>query len=78
MRARRGGHEPGATGVRATQKRPLPFPPGPARYLGIEVTRRALAKADGREGRRGPWLRTLDRAGLGWRQLAAAQRAVIG
>jgi glycine/D-amino acid oxidase-like deaminating enzyme len=55
-----------ATALRATRSRPVPFPPEPLRYLGIEVTRRALAKADRREGRRGPWLRTLDRLGLGF------------
>jgi glycine/D-amino acid oxidase-like deaminating enzyme len=55
-----------ATRLRAPQKRPLPFPPEPARYLGIQLTRRALAKADAHAGRRGPWLRTLDRLGLGF------------
>ncbi|MEO8888275.1 MAG: FAD-dependent oxidoreductase [Jatrophihabitantaceae bacterium] len=55
-----------ATRLRAPQKRPLPFPPEPARYLGIQLTRRAMAKADARAGRRGPWLRTLDRLGLGF------------
>jgi hypothetical protein len=33
---------------------------------GITLTRRALAKADRRHGRRGPWLRTLDRFGMGF------------
>jgi glycine/D-amino acid oxidase-like deaminating enzyme len=48
------------------RKRPLPFPPEPARWAGITLTRRALARADRNEGRRGPWLRTLDRLGLGF------------
>jgi glycine/D-amino acid oxidase-like deaminating enzyme len=55
-----------ATRLRATRTRPVPFPPEPIRSAGIALTRRALAKADGREGRRGPWLRTLDRLGLGF------------
>jgi glycine/D-amino acid oxidase-like deaminating enzyme len=55
-----------ATALRAPQHRPLPFPPEPARYLGIQLTRRALAKADRHQGRRGPWLRVLDRLGLGF------------
>ena len=42
------------------------FPPEPARTVGIQMTRRAIAKADANEGRRGPWLRMLDRLGLGF------------
>jgi len=45
--------------------RPVPFPPEPARYLGVQITRAALARED-RSGRRGPWLRTLDRFGVGF------------
>jgi glycine/D-amino acid oxidase-like deaminating enzyme len=55
-----------ASRLRAVRSRPLPFPPEPARWLGIELTRRALGRADRRHGRRGPWLRLLDRAGLGF------------
>lgn len=50
----------------ALRNRPLPFPPEPLRYAGIQLTRRALARADERSGRRGPWLRTLDRLGMGF------------
>jgi hypothetical protein len=32
----------------------------------IQATRAALARADRRQGRRGPWLRLLDRAGVGY------------
>jgi glycine/D-amino acid oxidase-like deaminating enzyme len=52
--------------LRAVRSRPLPFPPEPARWAGIQLTRRALARADRRAGRRGPWLRLLDRVGLGF------------
>jgi len=44
----------------------VPFPPEPVRSAGIALTRRALARADRRAGRRGPWLRMLDRLGLGF------------
>jgi glycine/D-amino acid oxidase-like deaminating enzyme len=47
-------------------KRPLPWPPEPLRSLAVELTQRGLAKADRNEGRRGPWLRLLDRLGLGF------------
>lgn len=48
------------------RKAPVPFPPEPFRWIGIQMTRRALARADRNQGRRGLWLRTLDAAGLGF------------
>jgi glycine/D-amino acid oxidase-like deaminating enzyme len=54
------------TRLEMVRRRPLPFPPEPARWAGIQLTRRALARADERGGRRGPWLRLLDRLGLGF------------
>jgi glycine/D-amino acid oxidase-like deaminating enzyme len=54
------------TRLEMVRRRPLPFPPEPVRWAGIQLTRRALARADERAGRRGPWLRTLDRLGLGF------------
>ncbi|UDY35434.1 NAD(P)/FAD-dependent oxidoreductase [Dermatobacter hominis] len=48
------------------RRAPLPFPPEPIRTVGVQLTRRAIARADAREGRRGPWLRLLDRLGLGF------------
>jgi glycine/D-amino acid oxidase-like deaminating enzyme len=54
------------TRLEMVRRRPLPFPPEPARWAGIRLTQRALARADERAGRRGPWLRTLDRLGLGF------------
>jgi glycine/D-amino acid oxidase-like deaminating enzyme len=54
------------TRLEMVRRRPLPFPPEPARWAGIRLTQRALARADERDGRRGPWLRLLDRLGLGF------------
>jgi glycine/D-amino acid oxidase-like deaminating enzyme len=54
------------TRLRMVRERPIPFPPEPLRWAGITLTRRALAKADRRGGRRGPWLRALDRLGMGY------------
>lgn len=48
------------------RRRLLPFPPEPVRTVGIQLTRRAIARADADGGRRGPWLRLLDRVGLGF------------
>lgn len=49
-----------------TSSSPFPFPPEPLRWLGVQMTRRALARADRRGGRRGPWLSTLDAFGIGF------------
>jgi glycine/D-amino acid oxidase-like deaminating enzyme len=54
------------TALSMVRSRPAPFPPEPLRWTGIQLTRRAIARADAREGRRGPWLRVLDRFGLGF------------
>jgi glycine/D-amino acid oxidase-like deaminating enzyme len=45
---------------------PLPFPPQPVRWAGIELTRWSLDRADRSQGRRNLWLRTLDRLGMGF------------
>lgn len=47
------------------RRQPIPFPPEPLRWLAIELTKRALYRED-RTGRRGVWLRTLDRLGVGF------------
>jgi glycine/D-amino acid oxidase-like deaminating enzyme len=54
------------TRLELVRRRPLPFPPEPARWAVIQATKRALARADEHGGRRGPWLRLLDRLGLGF------------
>ncbi len=55
-----------AVRLEAVRSRPVPFPPEPARWAGIQLTRRALAAADRHDGRRGPWLALLDRLGMGF------------
>jgi glycine/D-amino acid oxidase-like deaminating enzyme len=54
------------TQLSLVRKKPLPFPPEPLRSAGVWVTKRALARADRRRGRRGPWLKLLDAVGLGF------------
>lgn len=53
------------TRLRMVRESPIPFPPEPLTWAGITITRRALARHD-KTGRRGPWLRVLDRLGLGF------------
>ncbi len=60
------GRDTERTRLKMVRRKPVPFPPEPFRWAGITLTRRALAKADRRDGRRGPWLRTLDRLGMGF------------
>lgn len=54
-----------ATALTLVRNRPVPFPPEPLRTAVIQLTRNRIAAAD-RSGRRGLWLRALDRAGLGF------------
>ena len=60
------GRETEATRLRYVRRKPVPFPPEPLRSAVIQLTRNRLAAADRNEGRRGVWLRTLDRLGLGF------------
>ncbi len=60
------GRRTEATRLKAIRSRPFPFPPEPLRWASIELTRSRLAAADRRQGRRGLWLRMLDRLGLGY------------
>jgi len=60
------GRDTEATRLRYVRSKPVPFPPEPLRWASIELTRRKLAAADRDAGRRGLWLRTLDRLGLGF------------
>ncbi len=60
------GRDTARTRLRLVRSKPVPFPPEPLRWAGVQLTRRALARADRRQGRRGPWLRVLDWFGLGF------------
>jgi len=55
-----------AAALKYVRRRPVPFPPEPARSLVIGLTRNRLAAADRNQGRRGLWLRSLDKLGLGF------------
>lgn len=60
------GRDTEATRLAFVRRRPVPFPPEPLRTAVIQLTRNRLAAADRREGKRGVWLGTLDRLGLGF------------
>jgi len=54
------------TQLKMVRSKPVPFPPEPLAYLGVQATRWSLARADRRSGRRNLWLRALDAAGMGY------------
>lgn len=54
------------TELEMVRSKPLPFPPEPFAWAGIELTKRSLARADRRGGHRNLWLRTMDAVGLGF------------
>lgn len=60
------GEDTERTRLALVRKRPLPFPPEPIAWIGIQLTRWSLARADARAGHRNAWLRLLDRLGLGF------------
>jgi glycine/D-amino acid oxidase-like deaminating enzyme len=60
------GRDNERTRLEMVARRPLPWPPEPLRWLGIQMTRRSIARADEHGGRRDHWLRLLDRLGLGF------------
>jgi len=48
------------------RSKPLPFPPEPFAYLGVQSVRWSLDQADRRSGRRNLLLRALDAIGMGY------------
>ena len=54
------------TDLEMVRNQPMAFPPEPFRYAGIQMTRKAIARSDARQGRRGMWLKILDRFGVGF------------
>ena len=53
------------TELELVRRKPVAFPPEPLRYPLVQMTRAALARED-EAGRRGAWLRALDRFGIGF------------
>ena len=54
-----------ATSTDFVKTKPVPFPPEPFRFAGIQATRWSLDRED-RTGKRNLWLKTLDHLGLGF------------
>lgn len=60
------GRDNERTRLEMVRRPPMPWPPEPLRWLGIQMTRHSIARADEHDGRRDRWLRLLDRLGLGF------------
>ncbi|WP_209648709.1 NAD(P)/FAD-dependent oxidoreductase [Kibdelosporangium banguiense] len=54
------------TRLKMVRTKPIPFPPEPVRWLGVELTRRSMARADRTGGKRNLWLKAMDALGLGF------------
>jgi len=52
-------------GLGLVRRKPIPWPPEPLRWLGVQITQRALARVD-ETGREGPWLQLLGKLGVGF------------
>jgi len=59
------GRKTAATQLEFVKSKPVPYPPEPFRFVGIQATRWSM-NAEDRTGKRNLWLRTLDRFGLGF------------
>jgi glycine/D-amino acid oxidase-like deaminating enzyme len=60
------GQDTARTQLEMVRKKPVPFPPEPFRWAGIEATRRSLARADAKGGQENLWLKAMDRLGFGF------------
>jgi glycine/D-amino acid oxidase-like deaminating enzyme len=60
------GSDTPRTRLEMVRKKPVPFPPEPLRWAGIEATRRSLARADANGGKENIWLKAMDKLGLGF------------
>lgn len=54
------------TDLRMVRERPIPFPPEPAAFVGVQAVRWSMDRADHRAGRRNLLLKTLDALGMGF------------
>jgi glycine/D-amino acid oxidase-like deaminating enzyme len=61
------GYEPtDVIKMKFVTRKSLPWAPEPFRWLGVKFTQNALIRADKNDGKRGLWLKLLDKLGLGF------------
>lgn len=54
------------TRLEMVRRKPVPFPPEPLRWAGIEATRKSLIRADANGGKENLWLKAMDHLGFGF------------
>ena len=60
------GRDTELTRLQMVRRKPAPFPPDPLAWAGIEITKREMARADRRGGRKGLWLKFTEALGMGF------------
>ena len=60
------GEKTERTELEMVKSKPVPFPPEPAKWIGISLTKWSLDRADHNEGKRNLWLKAMDAVGLGF------------
>lgn len=60
------GEDTELTQLELVKKKPIPFPPEPAAWLGVQVMMREMIRADRNQGKRSLFLRTMDKIGMGF------------
>src|SRR5690625_5369072 len=60
------GEDTELTQLELVKKKPIPFPPEPAAWLGVQVMMREMIRADRNQGKRSLFLRTMDKIGVGF------------
>ena len=54
------------TELELVRTKPIPFPPEPAAWVGVKLMTSHLVKADRNEGKRSPFLKLMDKIGMGF------------
>lgn len=60
------GEKTELTELKIVKKKPKPFPPEPAAYIGVQLMTKGLIKADRNQGKRGPFLKVMDALKMGF------------
>lgn len=60
------GQKTARTELEMVKKKPIPFPPEPAAWIGVKLMTSELARADRNHGKRGLFLKTMDALGMGF------------
>ena len=60
------GQQTELTGLQMVRSKPIPFPPEPAAWLGVNLMTSHLVRADRQQGRRSAFLKSMDRIGMGF------------